>query len=209
MSSPRLHQTDQPEQIHMALDGIDFLLHQTGKSAGLARNDLLKIMKFLTLMRHAKSSWHHEGVKDFDRPLNNRGLRDAPIVAQHLSDQNLQPDLLWISPAERARQTAAIVLEKLAIPEEQICYKEEIYDAGLLQLLHLIRQAPESAEYVMMIGHNPGFSDLACILNPRQDRNVVTGAVVHLQLDIGSWKAINKACATTLWQAWPKMLSKD
>ena len=160
-------------------------------------------------MRHAKSSWSHEGFKDFDRPLNTRGFKDAPLVAQHLRQQDLAPDELWCSPANRAKQTSDFVIQELALPAKKVLFKNEIYEAGALELLHLVRQAPESLEHIMLLGHNPGFSDLTCILQPKHESNLVTAAVVHLELSIDQWKDVSKACGHIAWATCPKLLRED
>jgi phosphohistidine phosphatase len=80
-------------------------------------------MKRLMLMRHAKSSWDQPDLPDFDRPLNKRGKRDAPLMARRLCELGEKPDLILSSPAERAIRTAMVVAEELGIPKKENCSK--------------------------------------------------------------------------------------
>ncbi|HVS20274.1 MAG TPA: histidine phosphatase family protein, partial [Pyrinomonadaceae bacterium] len=86
-------------------------------------------MKTLVLLRHAKSSWKDGSVKDFDRPLNQRGLKTAPLVGRLMRKRKLKPDLVLSSPAERARQTARLVIEAARLNVE-LRHDERIYEAG-------------------------------------------------------------------------------
>src|SRR5438128_760349 len=96
-------------------------------------------MRLLTLVRHAKSSWDHAGLSDFERPLNDRGRRDAPLMAQRLMRLPPRPDLLLSSPATRALTTARLFAETLAIPVEKIGVDSRIYDAAPETLLRVAR----------------------------------------------------------------------
>ena len=112
-------------------------------------------MKTLLLLRHAKSSWSNPSLRDFDRPLNERGLKAAPLIGSLLLKRQLQPGLVLSSPAERARQTAALVVEaaQFAITPR---FDERIYEASALALLELISQIDDGVEQAMIVGHNPG-----------------------------------------------------
>src|ERR1700682_1700292 len=112
-------------------------------------------MKTLLLLRHAKSSWKDDAVKDFDRPLNQRGLKAAPSVGRRMRKRKLEPDLVLSSPAERARQTTELVLESGGL-ETELRYDERIYEATGARLFEIVAQIEDDANIAMLVGHNPG-----------------------------------------------------
>jgi len=107
-------------------------------------------MKTLLLLRHAKSSWKESGVKDFDRPLNQRGLKAAPAIGRLLRKRKLEPALVLSSPAERARQTTQLVLDAAGLKTE-LRYDERIYEASGARLLESVSQLDDEADAVMMV----------------------------------------------------------
>jgi phosphohistidine phosphatase len=111
------------------------------------------MQKTFVLVRHAKSSWSDPTLSDFERPLNNRGLRDAPKMARFLK---ISPDLLISSPAQRARQTAQIFAEAKLYSQEDILYQDAIYEAFPDELHHLLKKINTKYSCVFMFGHNPG-----------------------------------------------------
>src|ERR1700755_2992424 len=116
-------------------------------------------MKTLYLLRHAKSSWKEPGLQDFDRPLNSRGKEAAPLVGRYVAKSKLRVDLLICSPAERARRTAALVKESAGLNAETL-YDERVYEADAARLVEVVSQADESADALMLVGHNPGMGEL-------------------------------------------------
>jgi len=153
----------------------------------------------LIIMRHAKSDWNGELISDFDRPLNKRGMRDAPRMAhwlaRNLAATNLTVDLLISSPAQRAKQTAVEIIEALKLPDNAIVYDKRMYLASNSTLLDIIREIDPQNNNIMLVGHNPGlehFSQNLCReqlpLDP--DGSLLTTAnIVHLQLS-QSWDRI-------------------
>src|SRR5687767_5425472 len=126
-------------------------------------------MKALYLLRHAKSSWKEPGLQDFDRPLNNRGREAAPLVGRLIRKGKLRIDLLLSSPAVRARQTAALVREAAGLTAE-LLYDERIYEADADALLEVVRQAADSADALMLVGHNPGMEELLKLLTGEEEQ---------------------------------------
>ena len=160
-------------------------------------------MKRLILMRHAKSSWGDAGLSDFERPLNERGLRDAPRMGRHLREQRLRPDLVVSSPAERARRTAALVAESARIHEGRIRYDERIYEADTARLLEVVSQLEEDAEEVLLVGHNPGVEQLLQLLTD-ESRRMTTSAVALVTLDIEKWSKAREHSGRLEWHVRPK-----
>lgn len=136
-------------------------------------------------MRHAKSSWGDPSLADFERPLGERGLKAAPLVGRFMRRRRLRPDLVLCSPAERARQTAALVLESagLAAP---LRYDERIYEATPARLVEVVSQAEEGAGEVMLVGHNPGLEGLLELLTG-EPRHMPTAALARVALGIEKW----------------------
>ncbi len=143
-------------------------------------------MKQLWLVRHAKSDWGHASLKDFDRPLNARGLRDAPAMGRWLAQQGVSPELLLSSPAKRARQTAELVSQGLGYPAGRIQFEQGIYEAQPETLLDVIQQVPMGIEALMLVGHNPGISLLCHMLGADID-SMSTCTVVAMGFDSPDW----------------------
>jgi len=162
-------------------------------------------MRQLTLVRHAKSSWDDPGQDDFDRPLNKRGHRDAPEMGKRLRDRGCRPDLVLVSPALRARQTAELVLEPLSLGKDAVRFDAGIYDASCVALLQLVRSQPESVTHLMMIGHNPGFTELWNLLCREPVDNIPTCAAFSLVVaDLGSWSGLKEGSGETSFVDYPK-----
>ncbi|HYP54528.1 MAG TPA: histidine phosphatase family protein, partial [Pyrinomonadaceae bacterium] len=145
-------------------------------------------MKTLLLMRHAKSSWKDVTLRDFDRPLNKRGRRAAPLVAAFMRRKKLRPDLILSSPAERARETAALVIEHAGLSAE-LRYDERIYEADAARLLEVVAQADERAGELMLVGHNPGMEELIKALTGA-DELMPTAALARVELDVETWAKV-------------------
>ncbi len=161
-------------------------------------------MKTLLLLRHAKSSWKNTSVKDFDRPLNQRGLKAAPAIGRLMRKRKLQPELVLSSPAERARQTTQLVLEAAGLKTE-VRYDERIYEASAARLFEIVSQIDEEAGMVMMVGHNPGFEELLEALSG-EARSLSTAALACIELDIERWSKVRAGENQLAWLVRPKEL---
>jgi phosphohistidine phosphatase len=142
-------------------------------------------MKKLLLLRHAKSSWKDATLPDFERPLNGRGLRAAPIVGKFLREQKLRPDLVISSPAKRTRETIALVLEAAQL-ETEVRYDERIYEASVSRLLEVVSEIEDDKTDVMLVGHNPGFENLLERLTTESAR-MPTAALARIILNAEKW----------------------
>lgn len=142
-------------------------------------------MRTLLLMRHAKSSWDDDNLPDEDRPLNSRGKRDAPRMAQLLVEEGLQPQLILSSPARRARKTAERVASVCEFSGLIEC-RDVLYHGTIDQLLDVLRGLPDDAECVLVIGHNPGFEGLLEQLLGGFHR-LPTAAIACLTYDAEHW----------------------
>ena len=151
-------------------------------------------MKTLFLLRHAKSSWDNFDLADFDRPLNERGLKAAPLIGELIYEKQFQPDLIISSPAKRAKQTA-ILTRASAQLESEIEYDERIYEASSRRLLQIISEQKDKVESLMLVGHNPGFEDLLKNLTG-EFREMKTANLAVVDLNIEKWSDIGVNCGT-------------
>ena len=113
------------------------------------------------LLRHAKSDW--PDVPDRDRPLAKRGRRAAPVVGRWLHDQGYRPEIVICSAAVRTRETWDLVAPELG-GSPAVTFEPRAYAASALTLLYLVRELPASCHAALLIGHNPGVSELASTL---------------------------------------------
>jgi phosphohistidine phosphatase len=146
--------------------------------------------KTLVIVRHAKSSWDEPGLDDFDRPLNHRGLKDAPKMGRRLRKGNLKPGRIVSSPAVRALHTCRLICEELKIPMSSIQEDELLYHAGADTILSVIKKTPDEVDTVMIVGHNPGLTDFVDSLCGEGPVNLPTASVTFIELPGDSWKNI-------------------
>ncbi|HEU4575350.1 MAG TPA: histidine phosphatase family protein [Chitinophagaceae bacterium] len=145
-------------------------------------------MKTLLLIRHAKSSWDSATLNDFDRPLNDRGKKDAPVMAKRLLDKKVQIDLIVSSPAKRARKTAAIFAEEYGIKDKQIIYKEALYAAPAEVFETVIAQLEDQFDHAALFSHNPGLTDFVNTLTTVRVDDLPTCSVFAIKVPVKKWK---------------------
>ena len=164
-------------------------------------------VKTLLLMRHAKSNWDDPSLRDFDRPLAERGRRDAPRMARALVALDSMPDLIVSSPAARARETIEAVIRegRLTAP---LTFNEAIYDATTAALMQVIRRLPDERQRVLLVGHNPGFEDLLTRLAGERGR-MPTAAIACIEFQVDGWDDIEDGQGKLVWLLTPKQLRKD
>lgn len=147
-------------------------------------------MKRLVLIRHAKSSWDYPLLGDFERPLNPRGRRDAPVMAQRLATLLQPPWRLVSSPALRAITTAHAFADALGVRHADIRVKPAIYEASPGTLLHLVNSLDDADAQVLMFGHNPGLTELAQLLATVPFAELPTCGVAVLEFPHKHWRDI-------------------
>ena len=154
-------------------------------------------MKTLYLLRHAKSSWDDPNLKDFDRPLNQRGLKAAPKMGAWMRKQKVRPDVVMSSPALRAKQTTTMVAEAAGLAGVPT-FNEAIYEASAQKLFHLVASFENRVESAMMVGHNPGFEELLAALTGENTR-MPTAALACIELDIAKWSDLTAGEGQLKW----------
>lgn len=162
-------------------------------------------MKRVFLIRHAKSSWADPGLSDFERPLNARGLSDAPEMAKRLVHQKLKIDAFLSSPARRAMKTAQLFAHAYDQGKKDIIQLQDLYLAGSDQILDAIRSAaPDKAETIAVVAHNPGITELANSLTDARIDNMPTASVFAVQAESGHWQDFPGAGLQFLFFDFPK-----
>jgi|JI10StandDraft_1071094.scaffolds.fasta_scaffold00065_85 phosphohistidine phosphatase len=165
-------------------------------------------MKKLIIIRHAKSSWDNPDLDDFDRPLNKRGLKDAPRMGKRLKEKRITPDILLSSPAERALATCQAIASVLQFDQSKIKTDKRLYHADEDEILHVVRNLKDSPrdseEVVMIFGHNPGLTAFAnALLNETID-NIPTCGIVAAELPVERWQDVTFGCGALLFFDFPK-----
>lgn len=145
-------------------------------------------MRQLALLRHAKSSWNDPGLSDRERPLNQRGKRDAPQMGARLTARKLRPSLILTSPATRALATAREVARAFSYPLEFLQHEDALYLASPGTILEVIGAQDDRFQSLMVVGHNPGLTDISNALLPALDlANLPTAGVVTLRSSATKW----------------------
>ena len=130
-------------------------------------------------------------MQDKDRPLNNRGKRDAPKMGKRLAKREAIPDLILSSPAKRALKTAQLIAKKLDYKLQDIVVDDRLYATGADELLHLIRKLGAKPKSVMLVGHNPELTELAHHLSSKIT-HLPTCAIAEFTIEAKSWTTIGK-----------------
>ena len=161
-------------------------------------------VKTLLLLRHDKSSWNDKSLRDFDRPLNQRGLKAAPMVGEMMRKRKLRPELVLSSPAERAKETTRLVCDAAGLIAVAR-YDDGIYEASARKLLEIASQIEETVNTAMIVGHNPGFEELLEALTGEAPR-LPTATLACIELSIERWSEVTSGAGTLLWIVKPKEL---
>ena len=148
-------------------------------------------MKSITLVRHGKSSWELD-VSDALRPLKNRGINDAKLVANQFVKSYELPDFIYSSPAVRAFSTCKIFLEVFNLSEDSVIVKDDLYDFGGESVINFIKRLPNNYNSVMIFGHNHAFTSIANIFGDKFIDNLPTSGLIKLNFDISDWKELRQ-----------------
>lgn len=163
----------------------------------------------LTLLRHAKSSWSDPGLADHDRPLSKRGQRDAPMMGERLAARGARPSAILSSTARRALSTAKRVAEALDFRLDEVRSSQRLYFADTQRILQFIMEQPAEWPEIIVVGHNPGFTDLANLLLPElRLGNLVTAGYVAMDFPTDDWSEIAQVGARFLYWDYPKNIPR-
>ena len=165
----------------------------------------------LLLLRHAKSNWKIKTPRDFDRPLADRGLRDAPRMGAWLYREGVLPGLIMSSPAVRARETALKVCKALDLKKKSIRWEPRLYEADLPTLLEILAGLDADQKSVLLVGHNPGLESLLRFLvgndleEPEDGKLLPTAALARLEMPT-DWSVLEFGRANLIRLVRPKQL---
>lgn len=161
-------------------------------------------MKTLILIRHAKSSWDNITLPDFERPLNERGKYDAPLLARRIKDRKIEIDAFVSSPAKRAKKTADIFIDVLNAKEKKLIFISSLYDATSEKFYAAIENLKDKFETVALFAHNPGITDFINSLECSPVYNMPTCGVYALKIKTKKWNEFREAPKEFLFFDYPK-----
>ncbi len=150
-------------------------------------------MKHLVLIRHAKSSWDHPNLTDLQRPLNNRGKHDAPLMGKRLKEMGVLPDFIISSPAVRAHKTAKKIAKQTDYPKKKISLCKELYLNGIHAMFKQITSLDEKYNTVYLVGHNPDITSLAYFLTKHRVDNIPTCGIFYVTFESLFWQDITES----------------
>ncbi len=163
-------------------------------------------MKVLYLLRHAKSSWKDAELSDIDRPLNRRGKKNAPEMGKYLRKNGVNPQLIISSPAKRAFQTSTLLSDKLGYEEKNIKIDMSLYGANTDELIKLIHGIDDTLKRVMLVGHNPGFTQVIAYLSDYALDNLPTCGLAEIRFNCRKWENVKKGKGRLERLEFPKSL---
>ena len=164
-------------------------------------------MKILLTIRHAKSSWANSGQKDYDRPLNDRGRRDAPAIGAWLKAQKIAPDLIIASTAARAAETARLIASALGYPEAKIHWEDKLYHASPTTITEVVREISAEVNTAFIVAHNPGITQFASELDGNFPiPHMPTCAIAGAELKAEDWRFFVPGENKTVLFQFPKNL---
>ncbi len=163
-------------------------------------------MKTLLLIRHAKSSWDDPGLSDFERPLNERGKKDAPAMAERLHERGIRVDAFITSPARRARKTAEHFTKRYKKDKGDMILKTELYMAGDEAFNEVISRLDDDYDCVAVFSHNPGITEFANSLTDMRTDNIPTCGIFAVSIEAKKWSKFRDAKKKFLFFDYPKAL---
>lgn len=166
-------------------------------------------IKYLYLLRHAKSSWNNTELSDFERPLLEKGLKRSKLIIDYLLNQKVQLDFIVSSPAMRAKATAEIFARGLNYPVELIRYDKKIYHGDADSLFEQFFDIPQFVNKIMIVGHNPSLTNFANFFLDKKIDYLPTSGVVSIGFKTDKWEKIATASRIVNFVVYPKMFRND
>ncbi|MCB1672238.1 MAG: histidine phosphatase family protein [Pseudomonadales bacterium] len=161
-------------------------------------------MKTLYLLRHGKSSWEQQDLRDFERPLAERGLSDISTMGERFVANGNSVECIITSPAVRAKSTAILFAREVGFPEDDVCANPELYFAGAPMFMKAVSLIDEVFESAMLVGHNPAITEFVNDLCDADIDNIPTTGLVKLALPITSWSQVRYGNAELVDFDYPK-----
>ena len=163
--------------------------------------------KTLLIVRHAKSSWDVGTLNDFERPLNERGKKDAPMMAKRLLEKKVTIEAFVSSPAKRAKKTAELFAAAYGKTDEDVVYVSKLYHAAAEVFFEVVEELDESFSKVALFSHNPGISEFVnLLLDDVRIDDMPTCGVFAVQVQAEKWKDFKKSRKDFLFFDYPKLV---
>lgn len=159
--------------------------------------------KTLHIVRHGKSSWQYEDILDLDRPLKHKGIQRTYAMAERIRNK-VNPELILSSPANRAIHTATIMARALDYPVEQLCLKESLYSDHEDSLIKEMAETENDVNELMIVGHNPTFTNLANTFLSGAVDQIPTSGIVTIRFAIANWHQLSTAQVIDSGMDYPK-----
>ncbi len=161
-------------------------------------------MKILYMIRHAKSDWSNPLLSDFERGLNKRGAKDAPLMGKVLSDKRIYPDLIVSSSALRARTTAIEIAKQINYTQDRIQYEASLYACDVQTIISIIQDVSQNVNVLFVVGHNPELTECVNMICGVNIENIPTCGVSAMRLHHDNWKSLGAHSAQLLFLDTPK-----
>ncbi len=159
--------------------------------------------KTLLVIRHAKSSWEIDTINDFERPLNDRGKKDAPEMAKRLMEKNVLIDAFVASPAKRAKKTAEYFIEEYGRSKDDIVFISKLYHASAEVFYEVAEELPDHFNTIAVFSHNPGITEFVNLLTEVRLDNMPTCGIFAVKVS-GQWKDFRKVKKEFFFFDYPK-----
>ena len=164
--------------------------------------------KVLLIIRHAKSSWELGTLSDFDRPLNDRGKKDAPMMAKRLLDKKIKIDAFISSPAKRAKKTAELFCEQYNQSIESIEFIASLYHAGIDDFYDTAVQLDDRFDTVAIFSHNPGITYFVNTLSEQfQIDDMPTCGIFAIRIQTKKWADFKSESKEFIFFDYPKNIN--
>ena len=163
-------------------------------------------MKTLLLVRHAKSSWDNTILKDFERPLNERGKHDAPLMAKRIKDNKIEIEAFVSSPAKRAKKTAELFMNEFGVKAKNLILVPSLYEAALENFYETVEHLKGKYDTVALFAHNPGITDFINSLQCSSVYDMPTCGVYAVKIKTKKWEEFREAEKEFLFFDYPKNL---
>ena len=161
-------------------------------------------MKNLIIVRHCKSSWKDPSLSDFDRPLNKRGNIDGELMSNYLREKEKKIDKLILSTSIRTRLTSKYFIEKIHF--NSISYLDELYHASYSEIIKIISKIENNFNNLMVIGHNPGLTELINHFSDMRIYNIPTSGIIKVEFKEDKWSKITENKGKIVYKKFPKEL---
>lgn len=155
-------------------------------------------MKTLIILRHGKAELYAFDLDDYDRGLISRGIKNSKEMGKYILKKEGKPDYVLSSAAKRTYQTAVLAAESLNFPEDEIITDENLYLVSERKLLKALSSIPENIDYCLLVGHNPGLTELVNYFGVKLD-NLPTASAVCFTFQVDSWENIAFEKADFQW----------